>query len=108
MQSKIESGEYVLGEMIVPQTYKKVVLADDGTIKTELFSVSGRKIPLSEMRERVLKEHEDLGLIHAQTDEYYAALTQDQVNNRLAQLGESTNFSDTSNLSDAKEYLKYI
>ena len=56
----------------------------------------------------MLKEHEDLGLIHTQTDEYYAALTQDQVYNRLAQLGESTNFSDTSNLSDAKEYLKYI
>lgn len=74
-------GEYVLGAMIVPQTYKKVVLADDGTIKAELFSVSSRKIPLSEIRERVLKEHEDLGLIHAQTDEYYTALTQDQVYN---------------------------
>lgn len=69
LQSKIESGEYVLGEMIVPQTYKKVVLAEDGTIRTELFTVSGQKIPLSEIRERVLKEHEDLGLLHARADE---------------------------------------
>ena len=49
LQSKmIESGEYVLGETIVPQTYKKVVLAEDDTIKTEFFTVSGRKIPLSD------------------------------------------------------------
>ena len=94
--------------MIVPQTYKKVVLAKDGTIKTELFSVSGRKIPLSEIRERMLKEHEDLGLFHARTDEYHAAMTQDQVFNRLEQLGENTNYSDTSNFNDAKEYLKPI
>lgn len=108
MQSKIESGEYVLGEMIVPQTYKKVVLAKDGTIKTELFTVSGRKIPLSEIRERMLKEHEDLGLIRARTDEYYASMTKEQVYNRLAQLGESTNCSETADLNDMKEYLKCI
>ena len=41
LQSKIESGEYILGEMIVPQTYKKVVLTEDGIIKT----VSGEKYP---------------------------------------------------------------
>ena len=41
LQSKIESREYSLGEMIVPQTYKKVVLTEDGIIKT----VSGEKYP---------------------------------------------------------------
>ena len=94
--------------MIVPQTYKKVVLAEDGTIKTELFTVSGRKIPLSEIRERMLKEHEDLGLLHARADEYYAGMTKEQVNHRLAQLGESTNCLDTANLNDMKECFKHI
>lgn len=50
LKSKIESGEYILGEMIVPQTYKKVVLTEDGTIKTELFTVSGQKIPVRHLR----------------------------------------------------------
>ena len=86
LQSKIESGEYVLGEMTVPQTYKKVVLAEDGTIRTELFTVSGQKIPLSEIRERMLKEHENLGLLCAQADEYYAAMTKEQVKTGLHSL----------------------
>ena len=71
-QSKIESGEYILGEMIVPQTYKKVVLTEDGTIKTELFTVSGRKIPLSDIRGRTPK------LMRVRTDEDYAAMTKNK------------------------------
>ena len=33
LQSKVESGEYVLGEMIVPQTFKKVTLTNEGHLK---------------------------------------------------------------------------
>ena len=77
-QSKIESGEYILGEMIVPQTYKKVVLTEDGTIKTELFTVSGRKIPLSDIRGRTPKQHEKIGLMRVRTDEDYAAMTKNK------------------------------
>ena len=51
LQSKIESGEYILGEMIVPQTFKKVTLTKEGTIKTETFTVSGRKIQLKQLGE---------------------------------------------------------
>lgn len=50
LQSKVESGEYVLGEMIVPQTFKKVTLTKDGHLETETFTVSGHKIPLLEIR----------------------------------------------------------
>ena len=46
--------------MIVPQTFKKVLQTKEGTIKTERFTVSGRKIPLLEIRTRMLKEHESL------------------------------------------------
>lgn len=41
--------------MIVPQTLKKVLLTKEGTIKTERLTVSGRKIPLLEIRTRMLK-----------------------------------------------------
>ena len=108
MQSKIESGEYILGEMIVPQTYKKVVLTEDATIKTELFTVSGRKIPLSDIRDRTLKQHEKLGLMHVRTDEDYTAMTKEQVYERIAQLNESTNCPETANLDELKKYLKRV
>ena len=108
MQSKIESGEYILGEMIVPQTYKKVVLTEDGTIKKELFTVSGRKMPLSDIRDRTLKQHEKLGLMHVRTDEDYTSMTKEQVYERIAQLNESTNCPETANLDDLKKYLKRV
>ena len=41
LQSKVESGEYVLDEMIIPQTFKKVSLTKEGHLKTETFTVSG-------------------------------------------------------------------
>ena len=39
LQNKVESGEYVLDEMIVPQTFKKVSLTKEGHLKTETFLV---------------------------------------------------------------------
>ena len=108
LQSKIESGEYVLEELIVPQTHKKVILTKDDTIKTELFTVSGRKIPLSDIRERTLKEHENSGLMHTRTDDNYASMTQEEVCNMLAQLGESKNCAfETASLNE-KKHLKRI
>ena len=55
LQSKVESGEYVLGEMIVPQTFKKVTLTKEGHLKTGTFTVSGRKIPLLEIERECSK-----------------------------------------------------
>ena len=106
LQSKIESGEYVLGDTIVPQTYKKVVLTEDGTIKTEFFTVSGRKIPLSDIRERILACERIL--MRTRTNEDYAVMTQQQVQDRIAQLGESNNCSETARLNGLKDYLKLI
>ena len=89
----------------MPQTFKKVILKD-GHVTTEPFTVSGRKIPLSDIRERTLKEHEQLGLIRAYTDEYYDAMTREEIIKRLKQLGESAKVSEAAELNDTKEYLK--
>ena len=91
--------------MIVPQTLKKVLLTKEGTLKTERFTVSGRKIPLLEIRTRMLKEHESLGLLQAQNDEYYTAMTDFEVRSRLMQLGEDANIGEESEI-DSKERLK--
>ena len=91
----------------MPQTFKKVILKN-GHVTTETFTVSGRKIPLSDIRERTLKEHEQLGLILAYTDEYYDAMTREEIMKRLTQLGESAKVSEAAELNDTKEYLTGI
>lgn len=50
LRQKIANGEYRLGEIIAPKSYKKLTLHSDGTLKEEYFRVSGRKIPLLEIR----------------------------------------------------------
>ena len=90
LQSKVESGEYVFGEIIVPQTFKKVTLTKEGHFKTEKFTVSGRKIPLLETRKRMLKEHESLGIMRIWKDDFYDSMTEDVLSSRLVQLGEES------------------
>ena len=68
--------------MIVPQTFKKVLLTMEGEVKTERFTVSGRKIPLLEIRSRMLKKHESLGILRVQNDDYYIAMTNSEVRTR--------------------------
>ena len=89
--------------MIVPQTFKKVMLTKEGHLKTETFTVSGRKIPLREIRKRMLKEHESLGIMRIWKDEIYDAMTADELSLRLVQLGEE---SGEETPSEMRERLK--
>ena len=41
LRQKLETGEYRLGEVVTPKTYKKLTLNPDGTLKEEYFTVSG-------------------------------------------------------------------
>ena len=50
--------------------------------------MNARKIPLTEIRRRLLQEHEQLGLIRAHPDEYYTTLSREQVEKRLLELHE--------------------
>ena len=53
--------------MVVPQTFKKVLLTKEGTLKTERFTVSGQKVPLLEIRaHHMLKKQESQGLLRIQ------------------------------------------
>ncbi|KAL9977669.1 hypothetical protein ACROYT_G015099 [Oculina patagonica] len=103
--SKIESGEYILGEMIVPQTVKKVTLTKEGKIKKETFTVTGRKIPLLDIRKNMLKEHEEMGLMRIRSDSDYDFMTEDEISSRLKQLGED---EEEESASNRKEKLKEI
>ena len=85
---KIEEEEYLVGELVVPRTYKKIIVDKDGEIKESNFTVSARKIPLKQIRERELSRVEKLGLVRTKSDSYYDNLSFEEVTSRLKCLGE--------------------
>ena len=91
--------------MIVPQTFKKVTLTKEDTIKKETFTVSGRKIPLLDIRKSMLKEHGSKGLMRTQGDSDYDLMTEDEISSRLNQLGDD---KEEESASKSKDKLKEI
>ena len=88
LRAKIRAGEYRLGEIIAPKSYKKLMLQPDGTLKTEYFTVNGRKIPLFEIRTALLEEHEKEGVVRDHSDAHYNCMSVDDIKSRLRELGE--------------------
>lgn len=86
-QERINSGEICMGEDIVTTTHPRYVV-QDGEIREETIEVKARKIPLIEIRKRLLEKHEDLGLIRQHPDEYYDTLSPKQIYKRLYELHE--------------------
>lgn len=85
---KLEAGEYTIAELVVPKQYKKLVLTSEGTLKEVEFTVSGRKIPLTEIRKRELGRCEQLGVVRDHTNDDYAQMSDDQISQRLRVLGD--------------------
>ncbi|PFX15078.1 hypothetical protein AWC38_SpisGene20726 [Stylophora pistillata] len=83
---KLQAGEYTIGELVVPKKYKKIVMNRDGTLKEVEFTVSGRKIPLTEIRKREVDKFEKLGIVQGHTNEEYGQMSDDQITERLKSL----------------------
>lgn len=49
--------------MIVPREHRKLTVTKDGKIKEETYYVSSRQIPLFDIRQQTLKDHERKGLV---------------------------------------------
>ena len=77
----------------MPKRYKKIVMNSDGTLKEVEFTVSGRKIPLTEIRKRELDRFEKLGIVRGYTNEEYGQMSDDQITERLKVFGEIENHS---------------
>lgn len=80
---------------MVPKKYKKLVLNSDGTLKEVQFTVSGRKIPLSEIRKRELDKCEQLGVVRGYTNNEYQQMNDEEIAERLNELGDVNNPRDT-------------
>lgn len=88
-QDKLDIGEYTTGELVIPgKKYKKLVLKSNGTLQQVEFTVSARKIPLSEIRKRELQRCEQLGIVHAYSDAHYEGMSNEKVTECLTEIGE--------------------
>lgn len=106
IKEKINNGTYLLGEQIVPKEFTKFVLKADGSIVRVEFSLSGRKIPLLEVRERLMKEHESQGIVRDHGDLKYELMNQQQVRKRLSDIGELSKEDDSKLLAELTDKLR--
>ncbi|CAH3141830.1 unnamed protein product [Porites evermanni] len=97
---KLEAVEYTIGELVVPKQYKKLVLTSEGTLKEVEFTVSGRKIPLTEIRKRELNRCEQLGVVRDHINDDYAQMSDDQISQRLRVLGDEGHLRDTPEMRE--------
>ena len=102
---KIKSGEYNLGKIITPREYRKMIITPDGEVKEEKFYVSGRKIPLFDIRKQLLKNHQQQGFVRDHSDEKYDNMSLEQVITQLKFLGEYDR-NEGKNLMELKQILK--
>ena len=67
-QKLITSGELLIGEPCSPYVMNKVIIKEDLKVETKQVTISGRKIPLLELRHRLLKKHEQYMRVTHTTD----------------------------------------
>ena len=59
LKLEIEEGRIEIGELIVPQSYDKVVISN-GQVSTEKVEIEGRKIPLKVSEKNCLKNSKNI------------------------------------------------
>ena len=100
----LQSGEVEQGSTVVPTTITSFNFrTNSNTIVETTSTVYARKISLHQIRERLLKKHEDLGLVRGYTDRDQSV---EQLQEELANLGETTN--PTTSTADLKAHLRKI
>ena len=86
LQDRIEKGEFMLGEEVVEQENVQFKVTSDSDIVATQTKFSARKIPLLEIRKKILAKHEKMGLVRI--NENFLSLNHQQIEIRLTQLGE--------------------
>ncbi|KAL5510055.1 hypothetical protein EMCRGX_G005525 [Ephydatia muelleri] len=92
LQKYVESGKLLVGEKVVETKYTtyKVDATDTSKVVEASSCVFAHKIRLLDIRQKLLKKHEDLGLIRNKPDEYYDTLPTTELKLMLEALGENT------------------
>ena len=85
LKEKIKHGSYLIGNLIVPQSFERVILRDNTIIVDEVV-VHGRKIPMTEIRKKMFKDHNPY--MRLRSDEDFEKLTREVLTDELHDLGE--------------------
>ena len=107
IREKVQSGEFILGELIVPRRFKKTVIDKSGNLTEAEITVYGRKIPLLTLRKTILQKQEKLGLIRLRSDEEYEYMTDAYLKARLLDIHEYS-AAMTMTSEQQRDYLKKI
>ena len=83
LKSKIEKGDYTLGDLIVPQMFENISLKDGTLIKEEVV-VRGRKIPFRTIRENINKTQKNF--MRLMSDNEISSLSEEEIKNNLKKL----------------------
>ncbi len=102
-QNMLRNGQLTLGEPCHPQTITKMLIMDGEVKKTENV-VYGRKIPLMEIRKKLLAKHEDL--MHLHSDEEIDKLNNEELQQLLVSKRITVPIDSTEN--QLKELIKRI
>ena len=57
LKLEIEEGRIEIGELIVPNSYNKIVISN-GQVSTEKVEIKGREIPLESIWKKLLKKQQ--------------------------------------------------
>lgn len=85
---RIDSGEICIGKETVTTTESRYT-THECELRQENTEVKARKIPLLEIRKRLLEKQENLGIIRQHPDEYYATLPLANIKAHLSELHET-------------------
>ena len=80
--------------LVLSLQYEKLVMTKDLQVKKVEFVAEGRKLALKEIRLKILKKTKEF--MKVMPDEHYANLSDENVDARLEQLGESKSLADSS------------
>ena len=104
LMEKIKKGIYHTGNLIVPQKYEKVILKN-GQLLNEEIQVSGRKIPLRNIRTTMLQKQEKY--MRVRTDAEFSNMSREQVITGLKNINEFE-INENSSLEELlKKLMKY-
>lgn len=100
LEAKVADGEILRGEPCNLTVVVHYRVTKTGEVRREEVQVEGRKIPLSDLRKKILEEHEGRKFmkLHSSTFLDYCSMERKEVEEELHQIGEQTSkdecFSD--------------
>ena len=88
VKEKIAKGDIEVGKEIVKTSYTSYKTNKENEIEKTVKEISARKIPLKQIRQRLLEKHKQKGLIRDYSNDYLESLSDKEVKQKLQKLHE--------------------